>query len=165
MSEIPSINSLIVQVAESYVGKEELANNAGFIDKKLQEKMLTVGWQQGWAWCALFCELVWKEAYSKVNSLYIEKLDYLFSASATKTFSNFEDSNFFVSNKPAVGALVAWQYKDSWRGHLGIVTKPGNPFYTIEGNWGDKVSRCKKELSYAKGDVNLLGFVYPKRPF
>ena len=45
-------------IAESYIGKEEIRGNRGFIDRKMQADMEARGWQKGQAWCAYFAEMV-----------------------------------------------------------------------------------------------------------
>lgn len=160
----------IVEIANSYVGQQEISGNKGFKNPAFQKKMQDCGWQIGQSWCAYFTELVWKEAVGKTNPLFAT-LDRLFSPSATGTYANFKgNAAFKTSNKPSKGALVVWRYGNGWQGHIGIVTDviDNVSFRTVEGNSNNDGSRegievVKKvrklgEPFKAKG-LNIVGFI------
>lgn len=165
-----SINEKIVAIAQGYIGQTEKPGNAGFNNAAFEAKIKQTGWAKGQSWCAYFCELVWKEAYTGTGLT--TALDKLFSASATATFANFKASaNFKVVAKPVPGAVAIWRYGNGWQGHAGIVSRvEADTFYCIEGNTNDAggregymVAQRKRKLNEpfkAKG-LNLLGFVVP----
>jgi hypothetical protein len=170
------INKIILEKAQKYIGQKELQNNSGFVDFDFWQKMKNVGHDRGEAWCALFTELVWKEAYQQYDSTKFNELDKLFSDSATKTFSNFKANGWDVNRIAESGALIIWQYhengKPTWKGHAGIVKMLENEFiHTIEGNTnaggsreGDQVAEKIRKYNFEpvqKGLV-LLGFIHPK---
>lgn len=167
-------NELIVEKARQYIGQKEIKGNAGWIDKFFQEKMTAVGWEKGQAWCAYFAELVWREVYGGLNSIIETDLRTLFSAGATKTFNNFENSSKYkkyVSRKPSIGALAIFCYGTGWQGHVGIVTAiRGNQIKLIEGNTnavggreGEEVAEKTRMIDYNIVDkrLNLMGFIHP----
>jgi hypothetical protein len=180
-----TINNLVIEIAKSYVGQKEKPNNSGFIDPYLEEKMISIGWAYGWAWCSLFTELIWKEAYEVYDPKLIPILNNLFNVSAVKTFSNFNElKDFEVNQVPEKGSIVIWQnyknFKPLWTGHAGIVTcdthSLGNGFVddekidTVEGNTnalggreGDCVAEKIRTINFEpieKGLV-MLGFIHP----
>lgn len=167
------IQDVIIQTAKKYIGQKEIPENKGFVDKKFQELMEIVGWRMDYAWCALFAELVWKEAYSQRDSFVINELDRLFSAGSVQTLINFtNDREWQTGEVPKLGALVIWQnYKGEkplWTGHTGIVISElnGSNFITVEGNTNsgrgsDMVLKKTRRMIWG-GDFRLKGFVYPK---
>ncbi len=171
-----TINQIIVDRALQYVGERELKNNSGFENEIFWLKMEGVGFDVGEAWCALFAELVWREAYGCYNSLHDSALERLFSESAVQTFNNFKSSTWITGLEPAPGDLVIWQmYKDNrphWSGHAGIVTKVlTGSFDSVEGNTnssggreGVEVAIKRRALNFDKKEHGLVlkGFVKPK---
>jgi hypothetical protein len=94
-----TINELIINEANIWIGEKEIEGNKGFLNDRFQYLMEQVGWKKGEAWCAYFAELVWKLAYSKYNSLIVDELDVLFSAGAVRTWNNFRKDKGFECNK------------------------------------------------------------------
>ena len=46
------------------IGQRENKGNQGFKDPKFDTDMRELGrFQNGWAWCVCFCEMVWKKAF------------------------------------------------------------------------------------------------------
>lgn len=141
--------------------------------------MREFGWQRGWAWCALFNELVWRTAARKAQmALFDKRLDALFSASAVVSWRNFDaDEDFETQNGgktllPMAGDLVYWQHGNTAHGHAGIVQSvSGNRMMTIEGNTNAAGSRegtvvaIKSRPIGNAGMLRLLGFVRPKTVF
>ena len=170
------IQKLIVNVANSYLGQQEIRGNRGFIDEVFEQKMRTVGWDTGQAWCAYFAELVWKEAYAHHNSFRIKDLNELFSGSAVRTYANFRKSNLFsAENIPVPGALVIWQKyngeEPDWRGHIGIVVSEPDidgKYWAIEGNTnsaggreGIEVAKKLNIVGANRGSLREKGFIIP----
>lgn len=158
----------IVEVAKQDLGKVEKPNNGGFIDPVLEKEMIEVGWQKGFAWCALISERWAKKAFPEKFA----DLNRLFSASAVETFVNFKKAGYTISQTPVLGALVIWRkYNDgqpSWQGHAGIVSEVISPtqFKSIEGNGSVKGSRegttvVEQTRKLAKLDtgLNVMGFI------
>ena len=137
-----TINEQILYNARKFLGMQEIKGNQGFKNAQLQALMEKYGWQKGWAWCSVFAEMVWSEAYENYNKPMIKVIEKLFSAGAVKTYNNFKTSEFGIYNYPVVGAVVIWQnYRDGkphWTGHAGIVVKiysdDSDKFESIEGN-------------------------------
>jgi hypothetical protein len=162
-----------VEVAMKYVGQKELPNNVFDPETDFGKKMKAVGHQDGNAWCALFCELVFKEAYPEK----FKDLDRLFSASAVQTFTNFthkeKGAGFMQNGLPKEGNLVIWQTqkdgKPQWTGHAGIVkeVKSDWEFTSIEGNTNDLGGREgvtvaikeRKVLKDVWNGLRILGFI------
>lgn len=165
-----------VEVALQYVGQKELPGNMFDPNSDFGKKMKAVGHQDGNAWCALFTELVFKEAYPEK----FKELDKLFSASAVQTYKNFthkENGLGYSENQlPEVGNLVIWQMikegVPQWQGHAGIVHSvekhPNNwIFKSIEGNTNEQGSRegvtvaIKERRVLAKvwNGLKVLGFI------
>lgn len=180
------IQKIIRKTALRYVGQEEIRGNKGFKDQEFEEKMKTIGFKAGYAWCSLFAELVWREAYQQYNSFVVPELDKLFSAGAVKTYNNFKKSEHFnVSKLPEVGAICIWQnYRDGkahWTGHAGIVTsvdyyldKRTGFFNCVEGNTNDIGGR-EGYITALKGrslgaperpnQLRIKGFILPSESF
>ena len=168
-TEQKSAATLIIEKALKCLGETETPNNSGFVDKAFEAAMKSTGWQKGESWCCYFTELIWKEAYAG-NDFILKELDRLFSASATKTYSNFRQSGFKVSPDPVPGALILFQHGHTWMGHAGIVVDIAKDFViTVEGNTNTNGSRegtavCQKtrKLNQPQGPgLNILGFVHP----
>lgn len=173
------ISENIIKTAHDYIGQREKPNNSGFQNIEFQKKMEEVGWDSGEAWCASFAKLVWLEAY-KNSPERIAEIEKLFSKSATKTYQNFDESDWKTQNPdgtpilaPQEGALVVWRMGNTWAGHIGIVCKviSKTEFETIEGNTNDAGGREGIEVAHKRRFVtrtfsttglNLLGFILPK---
>jgi len=162
----------IVEIALSFVGQQEIAGNMGFEDKRFQELMEECGWQEGQAWCAYFCELVWKQALK--DECDITVLDKLFAAGAVLTYNNFKKAGFCVNHKPEPGAIAIWQHwknnEPHWTGHAGIVIDvlSSGEFKTVEGNTnsqggreGIEVAEKIRKVTYdARNGLVLKGFIH-----
>lgn len=158
-----------VEIALKYVGQKELANNTFDHNSDFGKKLHAVGQKDGDAWCALFCELVFKEAFPEK----FKELDKFFSASAVQTYKNFYKAGYLAGNVPREGHLVIWQMqKDGvaqWQGHAGIVyqVKSSWEFTSIEGNTNAAGGREgvtvaikeRKVLADVKNGLKVLGFI------
>lgn len=162
------------EIAAHYLGETEKPGNAGFNDVVFEAKMKAVGFKKSHAWCAYFCELVFKEAYPEKFS----ELDELFSGSTVRTFLNFRDAAYPIGNIPQKDALVIWQMykngKPQITGHAGIVVnvKSSWEFESIEGNTSDAKSRegyivakhDRKVLAEVKNGLKVVGFIFIPPP-
>jgi hypothetical protein len=179
----PSENAL------SYVGQAEIKKdvtkdgidnpvfgNFGFVNPAFQNELIEEGWHVGWAWCAIFAKVVFKNCFPQDAKV----LDKLFSPSAVQTLNNFKAEGYAINLIPSVDSLVIWQhYKDGiaqTTGHAGIVVQV-NPndktlFYSVEGNTSTPGERegyivAKNPHRVAldvKNGLKVLGFVIiPKK--
>jgi len=174
-----TINQIIRDKAESYIGITEVGQNQGWDDKIFEKKMVGLGWEKGWAYCAIAAELVWAEAYVEAGySTIAKEITELMTPSAITSFKNFRDkSNFLVDEIPEVGSIIIWQkYKNgkkTWMGHVGVVleVKGRLTVVTFEGNTNKQGSRegqgnLEKERYtglFSKNGLNLLGYIHPKQ--
>jgi len=156
-------------IAQQYIGQKEKPNNSGFQDPKFEADMRALGeWVPSYAWCACFCQMVFRKAYPERS----EELRRLFDPSTRKTFDNFRTADFKISQKPVLGALVIWaSYKGGimqWTGHAGIVSEVVNEniFKSIEGNTsgagsrnGDRVAENTRNCSVKSNGLNVMGFI------
>jgi len=160
----------VVEVALKYVGQKELPNNVFSKESDFGKKLHAVGQKDGDPWCALFCEMVFKEAFPARFA----ELDKLFSASAVQTYKNFTRGGGYMENRmPKEGNLVIWQLqkdgKPQWQGHAGIVyqLKSSWEFTSIEGNTNASGGRegvevaikDRKVLKDVWNGLKVLGFI------
>jgi hypothetical protein len=113
-----AIRKRIVEIAASYVGLNELpGNNQGWHNIIYENKFkeLKYKWTIPEPWCAWFCQLVWKEAFTTGNA-YTPSIDS--AASAVNIPTTFADT-----------------YKGIWNGLLegGAIVSPGTA--TIKNNF------------------------------
>lgn len=130
----------VCDVAEGYIGQEEIKGNQGFKNPVFEKKMKSrIGWRTGDAWCAAYAELVWREGCDRARVMGLtdvpmdDRLNELFSLSAVATYENYEKAkDFLVGHYPERGALMVWRHwsrdengvlTPSWMGHIGIVTE------------------------------------------
>jgi hypothetical protein len=146
----------------------------GFKDPVFDAKMDSVGMVDGYAWCCLFTELCWVEAYKEFAPKMLPLLKEEFTAGTVRTFRHFKSLKW-TSKTPEAGDIVIWQsYKNGkakTSGHAAIVVKVGDGFIeTIEGNTNDKGGRegyivAKKTRTIDFTNTNglrMLGFIKPK---
>jgi len=175
-----TINQEVLLRAIKEIGQREVPPNLGFEDKEFEERMKAVGFVPGNAWCALFTELIWEEAYQNWDATLFTRLKVLFNASAVTTFRNFQKTkDFIVDKKFEVGCLVAFQtYKEGaahWTGHIAIgksYDRKTNKVTTIDGNTNDAggregiiVAEKSRTLNFdpIQNGLVCLGFVHLKQ--
>lgn len=161
-----------VEVALKYVGQKEMEGNVFSDASDFGKKLHGAGQKDGMAWCALFVEMVFKEAYPERFA----EFDKLFSASAVQTYKNFQKGGGYMFNQlPKEGNIVIWQKyvdgKPQWQGHAGIVyqLKSSWEFTSIEGNTNEAGSRegtsvqikDRKVLKDVWNGLKVLGFIQP----
>lgn len=160
----------VIETALKYVGQKELAGNVFSDSTELGKKLHGAGQKDGDPWCALFCEMVFKEAYPERFA----EFDKLFSASAVQTYKNFQKGGGYMFNSlPKEGNLVIWQKqvegKAQWQGHAGIVyeLKSSWEFTSIEGNTNEAGGREgtsvqikeRKVIKDVWNGLKVLGFI------
>jgi len=147
-----TFQELILKVADSYVGMEEVGNNEAFKDKVFEKEMIKFGeWWRGAPWCACAVQLIVLKAGLMYISQGIKRgvsmehpllktLDRIMTPSVMQTFWNFKKAKgFTVTYKPKPGSIMFMQ---SFRngeglttGHTGIVKKVNQLNHDIyEGN-------------------------------
>lgn len=163
----------VIYEAESYVGMQEIKGNLGWTSEAFENKMESVGWKSGHAWCCYFAEMVWSSVYDNTQEL-AGIFDSLFSGSSTKTYRQFEEFGWNVGKVPVPGSVVIWRHvkdgKASWKGHTGIVKAVHDAYMdTIEGNTndagsseGEVVALKKRKYRFkVQNGLELVGFIYP----
>ena len=158
-----------VKTARQYVGQKEIKGNNGFENPVFDRYMRMVGFENGWAWCALFAELCWLQEPYENKAFLMPIITDCFSANAVKSYENFavDKSGFFkTSLTPSMGALVVWASMTNgqpnksgiWtRGHAGIVSNVyPDRFKSIEGNTNSQGGREGIEVAEKTRYVNYL---------
>jgi len=208
------IRSRIVRIAASYAGQFEIENpgqnihgnkktysqNPGWWDPDYQAKFSNPNpklqysnWTPPQPWCAWFCQVVWKEAYTTGNA-YVDPPtqyateykdiwnDYLsaggaITAGVSTAKANFQKLKKFITLQDAItgrslpepGDIAVYSY-----GHVDLVIKPLildgklTGFSAIGGNTGQGDARNGGETKYYKnkGDwKSVIGFCKVVDPF
>jgi hypothetical protein len=156
----------IIETAKKYIGQKEKTGNMGFINPDFDAKMRSVGFANGQAWCAYFAELVWRESGQDTTP---------FSASAFKTYLQYESAGRKGSQIPLPGSLAVWRSvkngQRGWTGHIGIVASATETsFECIEGNTNKAGGREGIEVAIktrtynwkAINGLQLVGFIHPE---
>lgn len=177
------IHKLILEEALKWGNIQEIRGNQGFKNEEFEKRIREAGWQLGQAWCAYAAELVWVDAYRRYNEILADRVESLFSASATATFNSFDLADGFKTGKyPDYGAIIIWrkyyiddegeqpELKASWKGHAGIVIdsvyakhealeliEEGKPFeiQTVEGNTNSEGGREGVEFTKMWRDISF----------
>jgi hypothetical protein len=194
-----AIRSRIVKVAASYVGNQEALppQNPGWWDDDYEakfKKLKSYPWSKTQPWCAWFCQLVWKEAYTVGNKLVtsVDGLDYaswykttwsgtlksgaLIGSGVSTCKNNFKGLSKYISVAnakagkyiPKPGDIAVYSY-----GHVDLVIQPFvkngklTGYSAIGGNTGDADARNGGETKYYKSKSlgTVLGFCSVITPF
>jgi hypothetical protein len=160
----------IIETALKYVGEKELTGNVFSDASDFGKKLHSAGQKDGDPWCALFVEMVFKEAFPERFA----EFDKLFSASAVQTYKNFQKGGgYMFNNLPKEGNIVIWQKqiegKPQWQGHAGIVYQLHDSwqFTSIEGNTNEAGGREgtsvqikeRKVIASVWNGLKVLGFI------
>jgi len=179
---IQKMQDAVVEFARNHVGFREEPGNMGFKNPAFDTKMRQVGFENTWAWCALFAELCWSYPTYDNKWKVVQSISDNFSANAVRTYENFEKDDtglFRVFNDeiPSPGDIVIWDKRKRgvpvkngiWTiGHAGIVEAAEyTSFTSIEGNSnsasgreGIEVSRKERDYNYSKQDgLGVKGFI------
>ena len=168
----------IISYAFDSIGQQEIKGNQGFKDPDFDKDMRDLGrFQNGWAWCVCFCEMVWKKAFKdfNVNDDIYNEMARLITPGAVKTMRNFVKSEgWTVSQIPTIGGIAIWQkYKNgkpTTQGHAAIVLDSNETnVITIDGNTNDQggregyiVAEKSRRMNFGeKSGLVLLGFIHP----
>ena len=136
MSEL---QSSLVSIARSYLGKTEIPSNLGFHDPEFEKQIRTTGWTPPEPWCAALLKLVFSQAFSQLQPDYIDKIHQYFTLSAVQTYDNLKAcKEFHVTQTPEAGYAVIFKEGNGPFGHAGLVTEVnGDSFKFISGNTTD----------------------------
>lgn len=162
-----TLHEASIRTALEFKGQREIKGNQGFKNPTFDRYMRMVGFENGWAWCALFAELCWlKEPYTNKAHLMPTITD-CFSANAVKTYENFQNDKsglFKVGKEAQIGSVVIWEKRKKgepdktgiWtKGHAGIVSMVSSSgFMSIEGNTNDSGGREGIEVAEKARDYN-----------
>lgn len=168
-STTSSLEQTILETAKSFVGQKEISGNMGFIQPFFMKLMESIGWKKKWAWCSMFCKLVYTEAYKKLG-LDPKRMTKFISPSVQQTRANFIKAGYPIITdwkqvKP--GAYISWvSSSDRTKGHTGILVEfieNGAKMITIEGNTnaegsreGDSVAKKTRAAVVGKGKGLIL---------
>lgn len=174
----------IIDIAQSYVGEEEIKSNQGFKNPIFQKKILVMTpWYKGAPWCAAEAMVIWKEAYHDYPH-YLALLNKYMSLNSQQMARNFHASAEFTtsSTTPVRGAIAIYGDGDSTTsGHTASAVIDINPdkihYTTIEGNTipegtiGDDREGFISAIKYhalgqphSQKGLNLIRFIYPLNP-
>lgn len=169
ISSNSDLNQVVLETAKSFVGQKEISGNMGFKQSFFQRLMESVGWKKKWAWCSMFCKLVYTEAYKKLG-LDPKRMTKFISPSVQQTRANFIKAGYPIITdwkqvKP--GAYISWvSSSDRTKGHTGILVEfieNGTKMITIEGNTnaegsreGDSVAKKTRAAIIGKGRGLIL---------
>ena len=134
----------IIRVATRFLGLYETAQNSAWDNpatagsdaeaQELLELMLRCGWQQGWAYCAAFCEAVWRKAYENLGAPQ-ELARGIANKLTPSVMESFYSWGGDITRSPVPGAIFFMQLGTTGKGHCGIVVRAdGGRISTIEGN-------------------------------
>jgi len=174
----PDIGARVVVAAAKYVGLTEIRPNKewdlpstpgrDFIAEEFKGELLRSGWQNGWPYCAAFCEVVWKQAYRGRPEL--DDITQMLNPGCLRSWHNAVEAGW-TSQVPQVGAIGIMRKGSTERGHAFIVRAiPGDGVLrTIEGNTdlagdreGDGVYVSSRKLEFKPtNNLHLIGFIIP----
>lgn len=164
-TEYESPMACFLDAADACVGIcEEGGDNKGPMVEAFQ---VTIGGACGESWCLSFVQALTayvEERYNLVSNLPLTELCMNLWQNAPK------DSKFVKEKEPQPGDLVVWQYGNTSKGHVGIVT--ANAFraiFTVEGNSSDSKNIDRegqgvfKKIRTKTGTttMRLVGYVRP----
>jgi len=142
-----TLHQTILETAKGFVGQKEISGNMGFKQPFFLKLMESIGWRKSWAWCSMFCKLVYTESYKKLG-LDPKTITKYISPSVQQTRANFLKAGYpLITNWKEVkpGAYISWvSGSDRTKGHTGILVEfieNGQKMITIEGNTNDAGSR------------------------
>lgn len=168
-SKPSSLMQAILETAQSFVGQKEISGNMGFKQPFFLRLMESIGWRRSWAWCSMFCKLVYTEASKKVG-VDPKNITKHISPSVQRTKANFIKAGIPLQTdwtKVKPGAYISWvSSRDRAKGHTGILIEfldNGKKMKTIEGNTnaegsreGDSVAVKIRNAEVGKGSSLIL---------
>jgi hypothetical protein len=141
------IGQAVVEIAVSEIGTCEvpLGSNRGPDVQRYQQATSLGG--TGWPWCVAFAQWCWRKAG--------HPLPYG-GAGAFNLLDWAHQHPGWASTRPAVGDIAIFNIGS---GHGAVVERWDEHYiHTVDGNWGDRVSRVAHPRS------SVRGFVHPPHP-
>lgn len=179
---------MIIREASRFVGLREVKPNAMWdnpstphpdtaLVQELRNLMIPTPWKEGWAYCAAFCEAVFRKVLiSQVGATPAEAAKFLsvMGPGVRVSFNAFKALKL-TSATPVPGAIWFARHGDTPQGHAGIVTSvslAAQQMSTIEANTSldSKDSRKDREgdwittrtfMAHGRADLKTLGFLTP----
>ncbi len=163
--------------ASSFLGIQEIGDNAGFANAAFEQMMKDVGWLGGEAWCMFFAKAVYLDSFPKKADQIKKVLTGSTQGSWAAAQQHPELFTVIQDGRPKPGDIIIWKStKDPSKGHAGIVLKKdsGDYYNTVEGNSGlggtregQGVTKGHRLLvpGTVEGSLKLLGFIRMKSLF
>ena len=171
------IQTRLVEIAHSFLGKTEIIPNKGFHDPEFEKEIRTTGWTPPEPWCAALLKLEFLKGFQELFPGRIDSVHKYFDLSAVDTYNKCKASpDFHVTRIPEPGFAVIFQEGSGPFGHAGLVTGvTGRTFKSIEGNTTDPnhpsgnpregfiVAEKTHSLDkpFDPHGLNILGFISP----
>lgn len=182
----PALATLIIRQASAFVGLREVEPNRDWdipstphpdseLVRQLKALMRPSPWQDGWAYCAAFCEGVVAAALFELGTgQQVERWRAVMGPHVVSAWQAFR-SRGLVSAQPVPGAIWLARHGDTSNGHAGIVTavrEGGVSMATVEANTSLDATTAAKEregdwittrvrMTRGTGSLRTLGFVTP----
>ena len=149
-----------VKIAYSYVGADEVpGNNIGWYDSLFQENVANLGqrWTEGAAWCNIFTNLVWQEAYTTGNALVPASNNSVYENTFKNTFRSMKYGTYNDKQiKVSRGVFKTLQgFKDKFGGKYAITKSQAKK--------GKKLPQPGDMIIYNGGHIELVTKVYTSK--
>lgn len=180
-----SLATEIVRTASRFIGLREVKPNANWDNPAtpgpdtvlvgtLRSMMRSSPWEEGWAYCAAFCEGVVADALVSCGATpqQVAKWHKIMTPHCVTSAGNFRERGL-LSQVPEPGSIWLARHGTSSNGHAGIVTAvrsatmsnieantsldPSTPAKEREGDWITTRIRPKGGV----GSLKTMGFVTP----
>lgn len=130
----------ISQIAQGYLGQEEIPSNAGFKDPEFAAEMNTTDWYKGAPWCAFLAILVWRKAYASFPNMLHWINSWMIGNSQQMARNAHADPTWPTSTtEPIIGAMAIFgDVGSTIAGHTACavinIDPDGIHYTTVEGN-------------------------------
>jgi len=179
--------AMIIREASRFVGLREVKPNAHWdnpqtpgtdsaLVRELRDLMRPTPWEEGWAYCAAFCEGILRSTMKQAAFTDAEAAKFLkvMGPGVRVSFNAFKELRL-ISTAPVPGALWFAGHRGTAQGHAGIVTSisiAAQQMSTIEANTsldskdpardreGDWIT-TRTLMAKGRGDLVTLGFLTP----
>lgn len=180
----PEIGARAVIEASKYVGLTEIKSNRSWdnlatperdaIAKALRTELELSGWEEGWPYCAAFCEIAYRHAYESQSPELLAKVRKMLTPSCLQSYHNAAEVGW-TSKEPKLGAIGIMKKGETANGHAFIVCGiDDTTLLTVEANTspapgsaavdreGDGIYRKTRTLKFAPSTgLHLIGFILP----
>lgn len=180
--------TMIIREASRFIGLREVKPNAEWdnpstpgpdtaLVKELRELMRPTPWEEGWSYCAAFCEAMVRRTLQRVAATREESQRFLsvMGPGVRASFNAFKERKL-TTPTPVPGAIWFARHGNTEKGHAGIVTSisiASQQMSTVEANTsldsrdpakdreGDWIT-TRTFMAKGRGDLVTLGFVTPR---